>query len=517
MSEELQQKLRTQLWAVANNLRGNMSANEFMYFSLGFIFYKYLSEKIEKYANQALENDEITFKQLWESQEEEAVELQDEVKKQCLENIGYFVEPQFLFTSIIDGINRKENILPQLERSLKRIEDSTLGQESEEDFGGLFSDIDLASPKLGKTADDKNNLISSVLTALNGIDFGADEATQIDILGDAYEYMISQFAAGAGKKAGEFYTPQEVSRILAEIVTLGHARLRNVYDPTCGSGSLLIRAANIGNAVEIFGQEKNPTTYNLARMNMLLHGIKFSNFKIENGDTLEADAFGERQFDAVVANPPFSAEWSAADKFNNDDRFSKAGRLAPRKTADYAFILHMIYHLNDGGTMACVAPHGVLFRGNAEGAIRRFLIENKNYVDAIIGLPANIFYGTSIPTCIIVMKKCRKEDDNILFIDASKEFEKVKTQNKLREEHIRKIIETYRDRKEIEKYSHCATLQEIADNDYNLNIPRYVDTFEEEEPIDIKAVMAEIKELEAKRDNLDKEIEGYLRELGIVE
>ena len=439
------------------------------------------------------------------------------IKKQCLENIGYFVEPQYLFTSIIDRINRKENILPQLERSLKRIEDSTLGQESEEDFGGLFSDIDLASPKLGKTADDKNNLISSVLTALNGIDFGADEATQIDILGDAYEYMISQFAAGAGKKAGEFYTPQEVSRILAEIVTLGHNRLRNVYDPTCGSGSLLIRAANIGNAVEIFGQEKNPTTYNLARMNMLLHGIKFSNFKIENGDTLEADAFGDKQFDAVVANPPFSAEWSAADKFNNDDRFSKAGRLAPRKTADYAFILHMIYHLNDGGTMACVAPHGVLFRGNAEGAIRRFLIENKNYIDAVIGLPANIFYGTSIPTCIIVMKKCRKEDDNILFIDASKEFEKVKTQNKLREEHIRKIVETYRDRKEIEKYSHCATLQEIADNDYNLNIPRYVDTFEEEEPIDIKAVMAEIKELEAKRADLDKEIEGYLRELGIVE
>ena len=517
MSEELQQKLRTQLWAVANNLRGNMSANEFMYFSLGFIFYKYLSEKIEKYADQALENDEITFKQLWESQEEDAVELQEEVKKQCLENIGYFVEPQYLFTSIIDRINRKENILPQLERSLKRIEDSTLGQESEEDFGGLFSDIDLASPKLGKTADDKNNLISSVLTALNGIDFGADEATQIDILGDAYEYMISQFAAGAGKKAGEFYTPQEVSRILAEIVTLGHNRLRNVYDPTCGSGSLLIRAANIGKAVEIFGQEKNPTTYNLARMNMLLHGIKFSNFKIENGDTLEADAFGDKQFDAVVANPPFSAEWSAAEKFNNDDRFSKAGRLAPRKTADYAFILHMIYHLNDGGTMACVAPHGVLFRGNAEGAIRRFLIENKNYIDAVIGLPANIFYGTSIPTCIIVMKKCRKEDDNILFIDASKEFEKVKTQNKLREEHIHKIVETYRDRKEIEKYSHCATLQEIADNDYNLNIPRYVDTFEEEEPIDIKAVMAEIKELEAKRADLDKEIEGYLRELGIVE
>lgn len=361
-------------------------------------------------------------------------------------------------------------------------------------------------------------MISNVLIALNEIEFSADAATQIDVLGDAYEYMIGQFAAGAGKKAGEFYTPQEVSQILAEIVTTGQDRLRNVYDPTCGSGSLLIRAAHTGNAAEIYGQEKNPTTYNLARMNMLLHGIKFSNFKIENGDTLEADAFGETQFDAVVANPPFSAEWSASEeKFNNDDRFSKAGRLAPKKTADYAFILHMVYHLTDGGTMACVAPHGVLFRGNAEGVIRRFLIEKKNYIDAIIGLPANIFYGTSIPTCILVMKKCRKEDDNILFIDASKEFEKVKTQNKLRPEHIRKIIDTYRNRTEIEKYSHLATMQEIADNDYNLNIPRYVDTFEEEEPIDIKAVMTEIKDLEAKRAELDVEIEGYLKELGLVD
>ena len=392
MSEELQQKLRDQLWEVANKLRGNMSASDFMYFTLGFIFYKYLSEKIEKHANDALVDDEVTFKELWAMEKDEDIEeLQEVVKTECLENIGYFIEPNFLFSSVIESIKRKENILPMLERSLKRIEDSTLGQE------------------------------------------------------------------------------------------------------------------------------KNPTTYNLARMNMLLHGIKFSNFRIENGDTLEADAFGDTQFDAVVANPPFSAEWSAADKFNNDDRFSKAGRLAPRKTADYAFILHMIYHLNEGGTMACVAPHGVLFRGNAEGVIRRFLIEKKNYVDAIIGLPANIFYGTSIPTCILVFKKCRKEDDNILFIDASKEFEKVKTQNKLRPQHIKKIIDTYRERKEIEKYSHLATLQEVAENDYNLNIPRYVDTFEEEEPVDIHAVMKEIKDLEAKRADLDKEIEGYLKELGLVE
>ncbi|MCD8032050.1 MAG: type I restriction-modification system subunit M [Bacteroides sp.] len=512
MSEELQQKLRSQLWAVANALRGNMSASDFMYFSLGFIFYKYLSEKIELYVNEELEEDGVTFQQAWESDDEE---LKEVVKESCIENLGYFIQPQYLFSTIIDLIGKKENILPDLERSLKRIEDSTIGQESEEDFGGLFSDMDLASPKLGRTADDKNKLISEVLIALNGIDFGLKEAGDIDILGDAYEYMISQFAAGAGKKAGEFYTPQEVSYILAEIVTTGKTRLKDVYDPTCGSGSLLLRTAKSGRADVIYGQEKNPTTFNLCRMNMLLHGVKYNDFDIRNGDTLEADDFGERQFEAVVANPPFSAVWSAATKFNNDDRFSAAGVLAPKSKADYAFILHMIYHLSESGTMACVVPHGVLFRGSAEGKIRQFLIEKKNYIDAIIGLPANIFYGTSIPTCILVIKKCRKEDDNILFIDASKEFEKIKTQNKLRPEHIDKIIDTYRTRTEIEKYSHLATLQEIRENDYNLNIPRYMDTFEEEEEIDIHAVMNEIRELEAQRAELDKQIEVYLKELGL--
>ena len=514
MSEELQQKLRTQLWTVANTLRGNMSAGDFMYYTLGFIFYKYLSEKIEKTADEILVDDGVSFKEAWSSNDEE---LKEALKEECIQDLGYFVEPEYLYSTIISMIEHKENILPALERSLKKIEDSTIGQDSEDDFGGLFSDIDLASPKLGKTADDKNRLISDVLVNLQGIDFGLNEAEDIDILGDAYEYMIGQFAAGAGKKAGEFYTPQEVSEILSEIVVTGKTRLKSVYDPTCGSGSLLLRTARGGNADTIYGQEKNPTTFNLCRMNMLLHGIKYKDFEIHNGDTLENDELGEHQFDAVVANPPFSAEWTAAEKFNNDDRFSKAGVLAPKSKADYAFILHMLYHLNDGGTMACVAPHGVLFRGAAEGKIRKFLIEKKNYIDAIIGLPANIFYGTSIPTCILVMKKCRQEDDNILFIDASKEFEKVKTQNKLRPEHIQKIIDTYRNRTEIEKYSHCATLKEIEENDYNLNIPRYVDTFEEEEEIDIQAVMAEIKELEVKRTELDAQIEVYLKELGIVE
>jgi len=513
MSEELQQMLRTKLWIVANTLRGNMSASDFMYFTLGFIFYKYLSEKIELEADSMLAEDNIKFKDLWASDDED---LKEELKQSCIEELGYFIEPEYLYSTIIAMAVKKENILPNLERSLKRIEDSTTGQRSSEDFSGLFSDIDLTSPKLGKTADDKNKLISEVLIALDGIDFKLEDANEIDILGDAYEYMIGQFAAGAGKKAGEFYTPQEVSQILSDIVTTGKTRLRNVYDPTCGSGSLLLRTAKEGKADQIFGQEKNPTTYNLARMNMLLHGVKYSNFTIDNGDTLEADAFKDMQFDAVVANPPFSQAWSADDTFNLDDRFSKAGALAPSSKADYAFILHMLHHLAEDGTMACVAPHGVLFRGASEGKIRKYMIEKRNCIDAIIGLPANIFYGTSIPTCIIVVKKCRKDDDNILFIDASNEFEKIKTQNKLRKENIDKIVDTYRNRKEIEKYSHCATMQEIIENDYNLNIPRYVDTFEEEEEIDIKKVMAEIKDLESQRAEIDKEIDVFMKELGLI-
>ncbi len=513
MSEELQQMLRTKLWIVANTLRGNMSASDFMYFTLGFIFYKYLSEKIELEADSMLAEDNIKFKDLWASDDED---LKEELKQSCIEELGYFIEPEYLYSTIIAMAVKKENILPNLERSLKRIEDSTTGQRSSEDFSGLFSDIDLTSPKLGKTADDKNKLISEVLIALDGIDFKLEDANEIDILGDAYEYMIGQFAAGAGKKAGEFYTPQEVSQILSDIVTTGKTRLRNVYDPTCGSGSLLLRTAKEGKADQIFGQEKNPTTYNLARMNMLLHGVKYSNFTIDNGDTLEADAFKDMQFDAVVANPPFSQAWSADDTFNLDDRFSKAGALAPSSKADYAFILHMLHHLAEDGTMACVAPHGVLFRGASEGKIRKYMIEKRNCIDAIIGLPANIFYGTSIPTCIIVVKKCRKDDDNILFIDASNEFEKIKTQNKLRKENIDKIVDTYRNRKEIEKYSHCATMQEIIENDYNLNIPRYVDTFEEEEEIDIKKVMADIKDLESQRAEIDKEIDVFMKELGLI-
>ena len=512
MSEEQQRILKAQLWKMACDMRGNMNASDFMNYGLGLIFYKYLSERIEMYINEQLKNDKMTFQEAWATVDED---FKNELKEAAVEEIGYFLEPEYLFSSLVADAKIGNFILEALGLAFKHIEDSTLTSDSQDDFQNLFDDVDLTSAKLGKSAEDKNKLISQLLLALDEIDFLLKDS-EIDILGDAYEYMIGEFAAGAGQKAGEFYTPQEVSSILAMIVTTDRQRLRNVYDPTCGSGSLLLRVAKLGGAEYIYGQEKNPTTYNLARMNMLLHNQKYDRFDIRSGDTLEDDQFGtDQQFDAIVANPPFSANWTADSKFNTDDRFSRAGALAPKSKADYAFILHMIHHLNDGGTMACVAPHGVLFRGAAEGKIRRHLIENKNYLDAVIGLPANLFYGTSIPTCILVFKKCRKDGDDVLFIDASKEFEKVKNQNKLREHHIKKIVDTYTNREEIEKYSHRALLQEIIDNDYNLNIPRYVDTFEEEEPIDIKAVMAEIKELEAKRADLDKQIKGYLKELGL--
>ena len=519
MSEELQQKLRSQLWTVANTLRGNMSASDFMYFTLGFIFYKYLSEKIELYANEELKEDGMTFKEAWESDDEE---LKVDLKEACVQDLGYFVEPEYLYSTIISMIDRKENTLPALERSLKKIEDSTIGQESEDDFGGLFSDIDLASPKLGKTADDKNKLISDVLVALNGIDFGLKDAQEIDILGDAYEYMIGQFAAGAGKKAGEFYTPQEVSQILAEIVITGKQRLKTVYDPTCGSGSLLLRTARSGQADEIFGQEKNPTTFNLCRMNMLLHGVKDTEFEIHHGDSLlndwdilnEMNPAKKMQFDAIVANPPFSYRWEPTEEMGKDFRFKNYG-LAPKSAADFAFLLHGFHFLREDGTMAIILPHGVLFRGGKEGLIRKKLLNDGN-IDAVIGLPSNLFYSTGIPVCILVLKKCKKYDD-VLFINASssENFEKGKRQNTLRKEDVTKIVETYQYRKDVERYSRRVSMCEIKDNDYNLNISRYVSTAKEEALIDLSEVHKQLVAIDDKIEDARNRHNAFLKELGL--
>lgn len=521
MSEEQKRQLEQQLWNIANTLRGKMNADEFRDYILGFIFYKYLSEKIHFTANKILEDsgEKVDYQDIDENSNE-GKEIVEAIYEEIVEDLGYFLKPSELFSNVAQkGYNKEEGksnfILPELTRILNNIEQSTLGTASEEDFDKLFEDLDLTSSKLGKTEEEKNKLISKVLFHLDEIEFNLSD-TNADVLGDAYEYLIAQFASGAGKKAGEFYTPQEVSTILAKIVTSRKTQLKSVYDPTCGSGSLLLRVAREAKVADFYGQEMNRTTYNLARMNMILHGVNYVNFDIKQEDTLEKPQHIHKTFDAIVANPPFSAKWSSNELFLLDERFSQYGRLAPASKADFAFIQHMVHHLDENGIMAVVMPHGVLFRGAAELEIRKYLIKEKNYLDAVIGLPANIFYGTSIPTCILVFKKCREQDEDVLFIDASKEFEKQKNQNILRVQHIEKIVETYRERTVFEKFSHKASLKEIAENDYNLNIPRYVDTFEEEEEIDIFAVMREIKELEAKRSELDLEINKYLKELGLV-
>lgn len=513
MSEH-QQLLFNKLWAIANTLRGTMDASEFKNYMLGFIFYKHLSEKIEKFVNKELEADGLSFEEAYEDQE-----IREALQEESVETIGYFLEPKFLFASLIAKAKIGDFLLDDLSKALKEIEQSTQGHESEDDFIGLFSDVDLTSPKLGRTPDAKNKTISDILLHLNDINFDYDSVDS-DILGDAYEYLIGQFASDAGKKAGEFYTPQQVSKILAKIVTFGKTQLKSVYDPTCGSGSLLLRVKRElddrgGKVSHISGQELNQTTFNLSRMNMLLHNVKFDDFDIKQGNTLENAQHMGKSFEAVVANPPFSANWSADSSFLDDDRFSKYGKLAPKSKADFAFVQHMLYHLDDNGTMAVVLPHGVLFRGSSEETIRKYIIEDKNWLDAVIGLPSNLFYGTSIPTAILVFKKCRKHSDDILFIDASNDFEKAKNQNNLTDDHIKTIIETYTERKEKNKYSHKATLEEVKENDYNLNIPRYVNTFEEEVSINLDEISKELSDLEKDMKKIDSEILKYCEELGI--
>lgn len=505
-----------------------MNADEFRDYILGFIFYKYLSEKMNHFADAILKQDGIQFRDITPRMENGAAFI-EAIREEALEKLGYFLRPEELFSEVarrgmgeneedVDKFDESKThfILEDLQKILINVQMSTMGTESEEDYENLFEDMDLNSTKLGKTAEARNAIIAKVLTHLDKIDFKLSDINEVDVLGDAYEYLIGQFASGAGKKAGEFYTPQQVSTILAKLVTTGKQKLKSVYDPTCGSGSLLLRVArevqDVGN---FYGQEMNRTTYNLARMNMILHGVHYRRFDIKQDDTLEHPQHIDKQFEAIVANPPFSAQWSANPLFTSDDRFSQYGRLAPSSKADFAFVQHMIYHLADNGTMAIVLPHGALFRGGAEQHIRRYLIENKNYLDAVIGLPANIFYGTSIPTCILVFKKCRENPDNILFIDASQHFEKVKTQNVLRKEDIDRIVDTYRNRTEIAKYSVAVAMQNIASNDFNLNIPRYVDTFEAEAEIDIEAIAREIQDLDAKMAQTDQTIAGFCKELGI--
>ncbi|KZS22122.1 type I restriction-modification system subunit M (plasmid) [Wohlfahrtiimonas chitiniclastica] len=519
MSEEQLRVLQQKLWAIADVLRGKMNADEFRDYILGFIFYKYLSEKVALYGDKVLASDNLIYSDL-DINDDVQAEYIDAVKDSMIPELGYFLTPDALFHNIAVRAQKANTgegyILDDLQAILKGIEQSTLGTESADDFSNLFEDLDLASTKLGKTAKERNELIAKVIVHLDEIDFDISN-TESDVLGDAYEYLIGEFASGAGKKAGEFYTPQPVSTLLAQLVTIQNSELRNVYDPTCGSGSLLLRVKREAEQVgKIYGQEQNRTTYNLARMNMILHDVHYADFEIKQDDTLKRPQHLAMRFDAIVANPPFSAHWDADPLLSTtDDRFSQYGKLAPKTKADMAFVQHMLYQLSDEGTAAVVLPHGVLFRGAAEGHIRQYMIEELNAIDAVIGLPANIFYGTSIPTCILVLKKCRKNPDDILFIDASQEFEKVKTQNRLLPKHIEKIVETYKNRENIEKYSSVVNLSTIKENDYNLNIPRYVDTFEAEEAIDLDAVAQEIQTLALNLNDIDVEIARFCKELGI--
>lgn len=509
-----QKDLCNKLWAMANALRGNMEAYEFKNYILGMIFYYYLSDRTEKYMAKLLKDDGLSYEDAWKDPE-----YKNAVIEESLRDLGFVIEPQFLFRKMVTMVENRSFDIEFLQKAINSLMESTQGNESQDDFDGLFSDMQLDSTKLGHTVKDRSVVMAKIIAALDEIEFGVED-TKIDVLGNAYEYLIGQFAATAGKKAGEFYTPAGPAELLCRLSCYGLTDVKAVADPTCGSGSLLLRLQKYVKVYKYYGQELTSTTYNLARMNMILRGIPYSHFEIYNGDTLEHDYFEERARDkkyrVQVANPPYSANWSADEKFLEDERFNEYGKLAPKSKADFAFVQHMIHHMDEDGRIAVLLPHGVLFRGAAEEVIRKYIIEKLNILDAVIGLPANLFFGTGIPVCVLVLKKNRNANkDNILFIDASKDFEAGKNQNILRDQDIDKIVETYAKREDVEKYAHVATMAEIAENGFNLNIPRYVDTFEKEEEIDLNTVSAEIKKLQSDIKGINTELKPYFDELGL--
>lgn len=527
-------ELSAKLWSMANELRGSMDAAEYKNYILAFMFYRYLSEHQEQYL---VENNVLDLADGVSVNTSYLEQARGEDLKDYLEDIsaslGYAIAPLDTWASLMDKIENSMVIPSDYQTIFENFnKNAELNKEAVQDFRGVFNDINLGDSRLGSTTNERAKSLGRIVKLVNSINYKSDDGK--DVLGAIYEYLIGQFAASAGKKGGEFYTPHEVSQVLAKIVTVdveASDQTFSVYDPTCGSGSLLLTVQSEvpggerPGALKFYGQEKNTTTYNLARMNLMMHGVSFNNMTLSNADTLESDwpdgvdAKGidhPRVFDAVVANPPYSAHWDNDDTKLKDPRFKEYGKLAPRTKADYAFILHSLYHLNEQGTMAVVLPHGVLFRGAAEGIIRENLIEHRsgNRIYAVIGLPANLFYGVSIPTTIMVFKKNRDTKD-ILFIDASKEFGKGKNQNKLTAENINKIIETYKNRVDVEKYAHLASIEEVRENEYNLNIPRYIDTSEEEEIIDLAEVNRMLEQDNKEIAELEAIIAEQLKILGV--
>ena len=505
-----QKELCNKLWAMANALRGNMEAYEFKNYILGMIFYYYLSDRTEKYMEKLLKDDDISYENAWKDDA-----YRETVIEESIRDLGYVIEPQYLFRKLVEMVENRSFDIEFLQSAINSLMETTIGNESQDDFEGLFSDMALDSTKLGHSVKDRSIVMAKIIAALDEINFSMED-TKIDVLGNAYEYLIGQFAATAGKKAGEFYTPAGPAELLCRLACLGLTDVKAAADPTCGSGSLLLRLKKYANVRLYYGQELTSTTYNLARMNMILRGIPYRYFNIYNGDTLENDYFGDMKFRVQVANPPYSAKWSADMKFMEDERFNEYGKLAPKSKADFAFVQHMVHHMDEDGRAVVLLPHGVLFRGAAEETIRKYLIEKLNVLDAVIGLPANLFFGTGIPVCVLVLKRERNgNSDNILFIDASKEYEAGKNQNILRESDIDKIVETYENRVDVDKYAHVATMDEIRENGFNLNIPRYVDTFEPEPEIDLNEVAVEIRKLQAEIKGIDAELKPYFDELGL--
>jgi type I restriction enzyme M protein len=535
MTENDQKQLGKTLWAIADQLRGSMNADDFRDYMLSFLFLRYLSDNYEAAAKkelgsdypdpQAIGNGGKTPLSVWYAANPDDVAA---FEQQMRRKAHYVIQPRYLWGNIVHmAKTQHRDLLDTLQKGFKHIEEDSF----ESEFQGLFSEINLTSDKLGRKYEDRNAKLCSIISELaRGM---ALFSTEADTLGDAYEYLIGQFAAGSGKKAGEFYTPQQISNILSAIVTLDsqepktgpRRKLDSVFDFACGSGSLLLnirhRMKEAGGSIgKIVGQEYNITTYNLARMNMLLHGVKDTEFEIYHGDTLKNDWDWLREtnpakkprFDAVVANPPFSYRWEPGEAMAQDPRFKNHG-VAPKSAADFAFLLHGLHYLKDDGVMAIILPHGVLFRGGKEADIRRKLLED-GHIDTVIGLPANLFYSTGIPVCILVLKKCKKPDD-VLFINAAEHFTKGKRQNQLSDQDITRIVSTYRDRTEQARYSRRVSMQEIIDNDFNLNISRYVSTAQAEKEVDLVAVHAELVQIEQDLAEARARHNAFLVELGL--
>ena len=509
--QENSKDLISVLWSGADILRSKMDANEYKNYLLGIVFYKYLSDSfLIKVYDLLYDEKPETLKQALEAYKEALEdESAEELKGQLADECHYIIEPELTYTYFAEAARNNSFHREQLQKGFNNIE------QSDPIFADLFTDIDLYSSRLGAGDQKQSDTVANLIKEIDKADLLNSDA---EILGNAYEYLIGQFASETGKKAGEFYTPQAVSKILTKIAISGQKDKRglSVYDPCMGSGSLLLNAKRYASEpgyIQYYGQELNTSTYNLARMNMFLHGIAADNQNLHNGDTLDGDwpTGEETEFDMVLMNPPYSAKWSAAAGFLQDERFSDYGVLAPKSKADYAFLLHGLYHLKNNGTMAIVLPHGVLFRGAAEGKIREKLLRSGN-IYAVIGLPANLFYNTSIPTCIIVLKKHRDGRD-VLFIDASRKFNKGKKQNEMTDEHIHEVLELYTRRETVEKESFLASFEDIENNDFNLNIPRYVDTFEKEEPIDLNALLSDMKKTDQELEQVQGEFLSLLKEL----